>query len=96
MANGKRIQRARLLAGLSSRTLAQLMGVHPVSVRRWECDMHTPNMAVLRELAGHLNTTASYLLGDEAYDEPFRRFTGEIPFRHTVEPDGSPRKNPRG
>lgn len=80
---GQRIRRARLLAGLRSGELAVLVGVHPQSVRRWECGSTAVSGTRLREVAEACNTTVSYLLGEEGFDEPFRRFTGAIPFRHT-------------
>lgn len=86
-ADGKRIRRARMLAGLKSAALAELIGVHPQSVRRWECGQTAVQADRLRLIAEVCNTTVSYLLGEEGYDEPFRRFTGEIPFRHTPSGD---------
>ena len=78
---GKRLQYARRLAGLSAKELAVLIGVGHQSVKRWECGMRGINWGSLRAAAEACNTTVSYLMGEEGYDEPFRRFTGEIPYR---------------
>lgn len=78
---GARIQKARLAAKLSSAELAVLLGVCHQSVRRWECGVRVPPHAAMRGIAEACNTTVSYILGEEGYDEPFRRFTGAIPFR---------------
>jgi transcriptional regulator with XRE-family HTH domain len=78
---GARLSNARRLAGLTTRELAQLMGLNHVTVRRWECGMRPIGVGSLRALAEFLDTTVSYLIGEEGYDEPYRRFSGAIPFR---------------
>jgi transcriptional regulator with XRE-family HTH domain len=88
-ADGQRLQHARRVAGLSARDLAGLVNVTHLTVRKWECGIRDIPFKRLRELAELLDTTVSYLIGDEAYDEPFRRFTGEIPYRHV---DGTAKK----
>lgn len=79
--DGERIRIARTRVGLSTRDLARLMNVNFQTVSRWELGQRDVRVSVLREIAEICNTTVSYLVGDEAYDEPFRRFTGEIPVR---------------
>jgi transcriptional regulator with XRE-family HTH domain len=78
---GARIRLARQAVGLSSADLAALIGVRHQSVKRWECGVRIPPHMTMREIAQACNTTVSYILGEEGYDEPFRRFTGAIPLR---------------
>jgi len=78
---GARIRLARDAVGLSSKELAQLLGVRWQTVKRYECGVRIPPHMTMRAIAEACNTTVSYLLGEEGYDEPFRRLTGAIPFR---------------
>lgn len=80
---GRRIQHARRLVSLRASDLAELVDVHEVTVKRWECGQREVSPFYLRKVAEACNTTVSYLLGEEGYDEPFRVFTGQIPYRHT-------------
>lgn len=43
----REFQEARKSLGLSSAGLARMMGVHPVTVRRWESSLEPPVYAVL-------------------------------------------------
>jgi transcriptional regulator with XRE-family HTH domain len=64
---GKRIQRARLDANKTQPELADALGVHPDTVRRWESERSTPADAQFVRIARVTRVTASWLLyGDES------------------------------
>ena len=59
------IKRARLIAGLTLRELADLLGVSYVSVWKWEHGESFPNVKRLKQVADALNTTVGDLLPKE-------------------------------
>jgi len=56
---------ARNRSGLTQVALAEMLGVHPITVARWETGERAPDIYTLKRLAAALNTTVGALL-----DEP--------------------------
>ncbi len=48
--NGKEIKEKREAKGWTQQQLADMIGVHQVTVARWETDKRTPHPAVIRML----------------------------------------------
>jgi transcriptional regulator with XRE-family HTH domain len=59
-----RIAQARLDAGLSSKELAEKLGVDVTTVSNWESGRRQLTLERLKEIAGLLDVSASYLLGE--------------------------------
>ena len=55
---------ARNRAGLTQVSLAAILGVHPITVTRWESGERTPSIDTVVRLAAALNTTVGALLGE--------------------------------
>ena len=64
----KRLTTAREAAELSQKALADILGVDPVSVNRWEHGDSKPNWDYLRKLSKVLNVSIDYLLENDAVD----------------------------
>ena len=64
----KRLTTAREAADLSQKALADILGVDPVSVNRWEHGDSKPNWDYLRKLSKVLNVSIDYLLENDAVD----------------------------
>lgn len=64
----KRLTNAREAADLSQKALADILGVDPVSVNRWEHGDSKPNWDYLRKLSKVLNVSIDYLLENDAVD----------------------------
>lgn len=64
----KRLTTAREDADLSQKALADILGVDPVSVNRWEHGDSKPNWDYLRKLSKALNVSIDYLLENDAVD----------------------------
>ena len=60
----EKIRQCRRKIDLTQPELADLVGVSPMTVRRWEWNERTPNASLIPKLAEALNTTAGYLLGE--------------------------------
>jgi transcriptional regulator with XRE-family HTH domain len=60
-----RIAQARLDAGLSSKELAERLGVDVTTVSNWESGRRQLTLERLKEFAGLLGFSASYLLGED-------------------------------
>ena len=58
------IKKARLIAGLEQKQVAEMMGVTQVSVSAWEKGKALPKPQRLKQLASVLNTTVEKLLDD--------------------------------
>ena len=58
------IKKARLIAGMEQKKLAESMGVSQVSVSAWEHGKALPKPCRLRQLADVLNTTVEELISD--------------------------------
>ena len=72
---GKRIDRARDGAGLSSAQLARRMGVKTATLSNWETDKSEPRANKLVTLAGMLNVSLTWLVTGK----------GNGPLVHTVD-----------
>ena len=74
MGIGKRIRELRKHAGMTQPQLAEKVGVHETTIRRWEQETDKgPDTAMIRRLADILNTTAENLLSEsveESQEEP--------------------------
>ncbi|GHT01117.1 hypothetical protein AGMMS50276_28470 [Synergistales bacterium] len=68
MSIGERIKEERKKKGFNQAQLAELIGVHEMTLRRWENDIRSPNSKSLYALADALNTSANYLMGET--DDP--------------------------
>ena len=77
---GARIVYARERFGVTEEDVARALGVTYRMVSYWERGEKRISLKHAYELADYLNTTVSYLVGDELIDEPARLFTGQIPY----------------
>lgn len=62
---GKRIQALRKEQGLTQKQLAELVGVTPQAVSKWETDESCPDISILSSLANVLGVSTDELLGAE-------------------------------
>ena len=60
---GKRISDLRKSKGMTQEQLAQLVGVTPQAVSKWENDLSCPDISILPQLAEALGVTTDELLG---------------------------------
>ena len=60
---GKRISDLRKGKGMTQEQLAQLLGVTPQAVSKWENDLSCPDISILHQLAEALGVTTDELLG---------------------------------
>lgn len=65
MTTGQLIKAARKQAGLTQMELAEKLGIPYQSVGQWERDVRNPKYESLRRIADALNTSVSYLLGQD-------------------------------
>ena len=59
------IKKARLLAGLTQRELADAVGVTAITVSKWENNVMFPNVKRLKTVADALGTTVEVLIDDK-------------------------------
>jgi transcriptional regulator with XRE-family HTH domain len=59
---GERLRVARRGAGLTQKQLAELLGVEPITVSRWERGVTSPSLPRLRRIAELTETTVSDLV----------------------------------
>ena len=64
----KRLTTAREAAELSQKALADILGVDPVSVNRWEHGDSKPNWDYLRKISKVLGVSIDYLLSNDEGD----------------------------
>ena len=62
---GKRIREIRKGAGLSMKELAEKVGVSPLTIQRIETDKVSPSVALLSDIAYHLNHPLLSLVVEE-------------------------------
>jgi len=62
---GMRIKECRRKLGVTQEELAELMCVTPVQISHYENDRNDIKVSVLKELAGHLQVPAVYLIEGE-------------------------------
>ena len=60
---GKRLKEIRKQNGLSQVELAEILGVHNITVSRWESSMSFPSVRILLELISLFNVSSDDLLG---------------------------------
>lgn len=70
---GERIKKARKGKGTQAE-LAEQIGVHEMTIRRWESGERYPDADMLQKLAAALGTSVSYLMGET--DDP----QGSVPW----------------
>lgn len=86
---GERLKDSRKKKGLSQTHLAELLGVQPSAVSRWERDIFEPTDETKKKLAEMLGTTVAYLMGEsdnsgpvsathKTKKEPVSEETGEL------------------
>ncbi len=65
MTLGKRIAQLRRRKGIKQEELANLLGISPQAVSKWENDQTCPDVMSLPKIAKILDTTVDYLLSGE-------------------------------
>lgn len=64
----ERMTVAREAANMSQKRLAEILGVDPVSVNRWEHGESRPSWEILRKISEALNVSIDYLLSNDTFD----------------------------
>lgn len=64
MTFGEKMKTARKDASYTQEQLAELLGVSRAAVAKWESDRGLPDVSNLRAIAGALNVSVDYLLGE--------------------------------
>lgn len=62
---GQRVRTLRKKKGWTQEEFAEVLGMHVNTVIRWENGTRIPNIPKIKALAGALETTVEYLLGEE-------------------------------
>jgi transcriptional regulator with XRE-family HTH domain len=68
---GERIRDKRSERGLSQKALAEMVGISPPAINRFEKGIKAPSIDTLAKLAKALGVSADFLLGSGADDEIF-------------------------
>ena len=63
----EKLKRARKEAGLTQRELAEMVGIHTVTVQQYEYGKRLPKYEYLHELAAALKIPVSYFLDDDVH-----------------------------
>lgn len=74
---GNRISRLRRDKGLTQEELAEMLGVSPQAVSKWENDQTCPDILLLPELARILEISVDELLSGKKADEPIAKVLDE-------------------
>ena len=61
---GSKLKRRRELKNLSQSKLAELLGLHPSIIGRYERNQAKPTIDVVKNMAKSLDTSVGYLLGE--------------------------------
>lgn len=61
---GNRLKQLRKSKGLNQSQLAEILGVHEITVRRWELGQREPRLEDIKALAKALNVSEAELLND--------------------------------
>ena len=87
MCISERIKKRRREKNLTQQELAELVGISPMTERRWEWSERVPRVDELIKLAEVLNTTTDYLLKGEPFEpEPQAHGTGQnLPINNAPE-----------
>lgn len=64
----ERMTAAREAANMSQKRLAEIIGVDPVSVNRWEHGESRPSWEILRKMSEALNVSIDYLLSNDRFE----------------------------
>jgi transcriptional regulator with XRE-family HTH domain len=72
---GKRIKNARCAYSYTQSQLANVIGMHVTSLRRWESNKHVPDADMLLRVAKALDTSVAYLVNET--DDPRRHSSQE-------------------
>lgn len=75
---GKRIQALRKERGLTQKQLAELIGVTPQAVSKWETDESCPDISILSSLANVLGVSTDELLGADTQQRDIPVREGEV------------------
>jgi transcriptional regulator with XRE-family HTH domain len=81
----ERLKLLRARAGMTQPELAEKLNISKGAVGNWESGMHIPSRKTLRQIAGLLATTETFLTGDSdidsgAFIEPTTEYSGALPF----------------
>ena len=79
----KRLQKVRRGRSVSQQNLARLLGVHFMSISRWERGVNSPTVEQVVFLARYFHVSADYLLG--LGDEDYELYLDEFSDRDKVE-----------
>ena len=69
MTLGERIKKARKSKKYSQADLAELIGVHGNTIRRWELGERSPDANIIPEISRVLGVSISYLMGEDDSDD---------------------------
>lgn len=69
---GTRLRECRKQKGFSQNELAKLLETNHSVIGKYERDDVKPSIDVVKNLAGFLNTTVAYLIGEAGSDELFK------------------------
>ena len=75
---GKRLNSLRKAQNITQEQLAHMVGVTGQAVSKWETDLSYPDITIIPTLANILDTTVSYLFGEEEKTAP-KPTTEDIP-----------------
>lgn len=75
---GQRIKDLRKKADMTQDRLADYLGVSPQAVSKWECDISTPDLALIAPLCRVLGCTSDELLGIKKEPEEDRAFREQV------------------
>lgn len=73
MSFGKIIKKLRIDLNMTQEKLAELIGISPQAISRWETDIAMPDISLLPPLANLFNVTTDYLLGMDNYQKDLRK-----------------------
>lgn len=73
MAFGQIIKKLRVESDRTQEQLAELLGISPQAVSRWETNAAMPDISLLPPLANLFGVTTDYLLGMDTYQKDLRR-----------------------
>lgn len=74
MSLGKRLRMARKAAGLTQKSLADMVGIGASSIANYETGVSAPNEDILINLMRVLNIDANYLYADDIVSQPGVRY----------------------
>lgn len=81
MSFGQIIKKLRAESDRTQEQLAELLGISPQAVSRWETNTAMPDISLLKPLANLFGVTTDYLLGMDNYQKDLRRAEYDEAFR---------------